>query len=385
MPIDPVELTRALVRCPSVTPAEAGALDTLEEALSTLGIAATRLTFGEDKPVQNLFATTGGEGTGAKGRHLAFNGHVDVVPPGDADAWRHDPFSATLEDGLIFGRGSADMKSGVACFIAALARILEEDGGIDGRVSLMITGDEEAEAVYGTKPLVAWADAQGHRFDGCLVGEPTSIERLGDNAKIGRRGSATAELHVFGKQGHTAYGHRAHNAAAAMVRVLGALTAEPVDAGTDHFQPTSLEITTIDVGNPASNVIPGKAFARFNMRYNDGQSVASLDHWIRERLDASGESYELSIGSTGDAFLTSEGPLSNAVRASVLAVTGIEPRFSTDGGTSDARFIKDYCPVVEFGLTGSSMHGIDEHVRVDEIEALTRIYADFIRRFLAGE
>lgn len=375
--VDPVELTRSLIRCPSVTPDAGAALDVVQEALTALGAECHRLRFEEPgkAAVDNLYAKLG-----TSGPHLAFAGHVDVVPPGAAAAWSVDPFGGELRDGMVWGRGAADMKSGVACFIAALA-------GTDsskGRVSLLITGDEEGEAVNGTVKILQWAAERGERFDACIVGEPTCPETLGDMAKIGRRGSANARLAVFGRQGHTAYPQRADNAAHRMVRMLAALTGEPLDAGSALFEPSTLQITTIDIGNPATNVVPATAEARFNIRYNDLHTTASLERWIRQRCDAVGGRYELGLRSSGDAFFTEPGPLSEMLSASVEAVTGRRPELSTSGGTSDARFIRAYCPVIEFGLVGATMHQADERVAVTDIRALTGIYREFLGRWRAA-
>ncbi len=376
--VDPVELTQALVRCPTVTPDAGSALDLLERTLRPLGFDCRRRSFEEPgrAAVENLAAKLGGGGP-----HLAFCGHVDVVPPGDLARWSVDPFAGEIQDGRLYGRGAADMKSGIAAFVAAASRLAPELGAKGCALTLLITGDEEGDAVNGTRKLLDWVAQAGERFDACLVGEPTCPERLGEMAKIGRRGSLTGELRVLGRQGHTAYPQRADNAAHRAVAMLAALLAEPIDEGTSWFQPSNLQVTSIDIGNPASNVVPGAARARFNIRYNDLQTAASLERWLRERLDRQGGGYELELSSSGDAFLTEPGPLSDLLAASVEEVTGVRPELSTSGGTSDARFVRRYCPVIEFGIVGSTMHQVDEHVAVADIEALARVYEVFLRRF----
>ena len=373
--IDPVELTRALVRCPSVTPDAAAALDVVEAALTPLGFACHRLRFETPgtAPVDNLFAKLG---RGAP--HLVLAGHVDVVPPGDPARWSVDPFAGEIRDGMLWGRGAADMKSGVACEVAAVARHLARHGLPEGAISFLVTGDEEAAAVNGTVKLLAWAAGRGERFDHCVLAEPTSVERLGDTAKIGRRGSLTGTLTVHGRQGHTAYPERADNAAHRIVAMLHALLAEPIDRGTAHFEPSDLQLTSIDIANPASNVVPGEARARFNIRYNDGQDRASLERWLRQRLDAAGGSYGLELETSGDAFVTEPGPLSELLAASVEEVTGRRPALATTGGTSDARFIRSHCPVIDFGLVGATMHQIDERVPLSDVEQAARVYERFL-------
>jgi succinyl-diaminopimelate desuccinylase len=380
--LDPVALTRALVRCPSVTPNAAAALDLVQQALEPLGFACKRLIFaGENSyPVDNLFAKLG-EGT----PHLAFAGHVDVVPTGDPARWTSDPFAGEIRDGRLYGRGAADMKSGVACFVAAVGRHLARHGApSDGAISLLITGDEEGEAINGTVKLLAWAAERGERFDACLVGEPTCPAQLGDTAKIGRRGSVTCQLVVRGRQGHTAYPQRADNAAHRLVAVLQALVTTPLDTGTEWFEPSNLQVTSIDIGNPAANVIPAEATARFNIRFNDLHTSASLERWLHERIAPLASDYALTVTGNAEAFLTEPGRLSEVLAESVEAETGRRPELSTTGGTSDARFVQRYCPVIEFGLVGTTMHQVDEHVAVADIEGLTRIYERFLQRFLAA-
>jgi succinyl-diaminopimelate desuccinylase len=380
--IDPVDLTRALIRRPSVTPRDEGALDVLQAALEPLGFTCHRLPFGEgDARVDNLYARLGD-----KAPNFCFAGHTDVVPVGDPKGWTVDPFGAALADGHVYGRGAADMKGAVAAFAAAVARFLADGGKPKGSISLLITGDEEGDAVNGTVRVLDWLKTQGETLDACLVGEPTNPKRLGDMIKIGRRGSLTAKLTVHGVQGHTAYPHLADNPVHRLVRMLDAVTRAPLDDGTAHFQPSNLQITSVDVGNPASNVIPSTATAAFNLRFNDTHTSRSLEAWLRRTFDeaAAGGRYDLAIKVSGEAFLTPPGPLSDLVARAVEAETGMRPELSTTGGTSDARFIKDHCPVAEFGLVGLTMHKADERSAVADIEALTRIYQAVLAGFFAG-
>jgi len=378
--IDAVTLAQDMIRCNSVTPADGGTLDVLQTALESLGFKCHRLTFGEDgtDDVQNLYARWG-----TQQPNLCFAGHTDVVPVGDKAAWTADPFGGQIEDGKLFGRGASDMKSAVAAFVAACSRRLAESEP-EGSLSLLITGDEEGPAINGTKKVLEWMKANGETIDACIVGEPTNPNRLGEMIKIGRRGSLTAEIVVQGTQGHVAYPHLADNPVGRLIKMLGALLAEPLDAGTDHFQQSNLEVTTIDVGNPATNVIPSEARARINIRFNNLQSSDGLTQWLTKTLDSIGGTYALDIHVTGEAFLTPPGSLSDLVAQSVKARLGVEPELSTTGGTSDARFIKDYAPVAEFGLIGSTMHKVDEHVAVADIVALSDIYEDIIDRYFAA-
>jgi succinyl-diaminopimelate desuccinylase len=380
--IDPLALTQALIRCPSVTPADAGALGLLERSLTPLGFTCHRLAFeeGGSPRVENLYARLG---TG--GRNFCFAGHTDVVPPGDKSRWRSDPFAGVVIEGELVGRGAADMKGAIACFVAGVARFLERRGpDFGGSISLLITGDEEGPAINGTKPVLEWLKARGERLDACIVGEPTNPERLGQMIKIGRRGSLTGRLRVLGVQGHSAYPHLADNPVHRLLGILGALIAEPMDQGSAHFQPSTLQITSIDVGNPASNVIPAEAHAVFNVRFNDLHSSASIARWLHAVCAGSGARYELEIQVSGESFLTPPGPLSDLVAAAVEGVTGLKPELSTTGGTSDARFIKDVCPVVEFGMAGSTMHKVDERVAVADLESLARIYEAVLDGYFAG-
>ncbi|MFQ5959098.1 MAG: succinyl-diaminopimelate desuccinylase [Alphaproteobacteria bacterium] len=380
--VDPVELTAALIRCPSVTPEDAGALGVLEAALEGLGFACHRLTFSEPgtADVDNLYARTG-----RKQPNFCFAGHTDVVPVGDEAAWSADPFGAELVDGVLYGRGAVDMKGAVACFVAAAARFLAvREGAFEGSISLLITGDEEGSAINGTRKVLAWMAENGERIDACVVGEPTNPARLGEMIKIGRRGSLTGRLTVHGTQGHVAYPHLADNPIPRLVRTLAALSGEPLDEGNEHFQPSNLEVTTIDVGNPASNVIPAAAAATFNIRFNDQHSSDSLAEWLRATCAAHAGTHELDVVVGGEAFLTPPGHLSDMLGDAVERVLGVRPVLGTTGGTSDARFIKDYCPVAEFGLVGQTMHKVDERVAAADLHALTDVYAGVLDAYFQG-
>lgn len=371
-----LDLAQALIRCPSVTPEDAGALGVVAGALAEAGFTVERPVFAEpghpDTP--NLFARIGREGP-----CLAFAGHTDVVPTGETAAWRHDPFGAVIEGGMLYGRGAADMKGGVACMMAAALAFVEKRGGaFPGSIAFLITGDEEGPAVNGTVKLLDWARARGERFDHCVLGEPTNPGTLGEMIKIGRRGSLTGKLTVLGRQGHVAYPHKAENPIPGLLRLTTALIAEPLDGGSAHFDASNLEFTTIDVGNAATNVIPATARAVFNIRFNDDWTADSLGAEIRRRLDkAAGNSvrYLLDLQpSNSPAFLTRPNAFVDLVSEAIRAETGLTPVLSTTGGTSDARFIKDVCPVIEFGLVGETMHQVDECVAVADIERLTAIY-----------
>ena len=379
-PVDPAALTAALIRCPSVTPVEGGALQLLEALLTGAGFACVRVDRGG---VANLFARWGVQGAN---RSFGFNGHTDVVPVGDAAAWTQDPFGAAVVDGWMYGRGATDMKSGVAAFAAAAVDFVQATPP-DGAVILTITGDEEGDAEDGTVALLDWMAANGERMTHCLVGEPTCPDRMGEMMKIGRRGSMTCWFTATGVQGHSAYPHRAKNPMSALVALLARLEAEPLDAGTDHFDASTLAITTIDCGNPATNVIPAKGAATVNIRFNDTHSGASLAEWLRGHADAvqaaTGVRIDCRIQISGESFLTPPGGFSALVRRAVQAETGVEPVYSTSGGTSDARFVKDHCPVVEFGLVGKTMHQVDERVEVAQIHALKAIYTCILRDYFA--
>lgn len=379
-PVDPVELTAKLIRCPSVTPAEGGAITLLEGLLAQAGFTCTRVDRGG---VANLYARWGKPGAN---RAFGFNGHTDVVPVGDAEAWSYDPFGAEIRDGYMYGRGACDMKSGVAAFVAAAVDFVR-DTPPDGAVIIAITGDEEGEGKDGTVAILDWMAFNGERMTHCLVGEPTCPHEMGDMMKIGRRGSLNCEITVEGVQGHSAYPHRAKNPLSAMVKLLGKLEAEPLDRGTQHFDPSTLAITTIDCGNPAGNVIPARATARVNIRFNDTHSGDTLSAWLRHEAEAvaeaTGTEIRLRIGVSGESFLTPPGDLSAMVAKAVQAETGRKPVASTSGGTSDARFIKDHCPVIEFGLVGKTMHQVNERVAVEQIDQLKAIYGRILRDYFA--
>ena len=388
LPVDPAENLAALIRCPSVTPAEGGALAALAAMLTPMDFKVERPTFSEDgtPDVENLYARRSGNGP-----HLLFAGHTDVVPVGDEATWKHPPFSAAIERGEMYGRGAVDMKGGIACFVAALARHIEKTGGPKGSVSLLITGDEEGPAINGTVKLLDWAAARGETWDAAIVGEPTNPDRLGDMIKIGRRGSLSGMVIVHGRQGHAAYPHLADNPVRGLLTLADALLNPVLDEGSRDFQPTNLEITSIDVGNPASNVIPAKASAIFNIRFNDNWDAETIQAEIHNRLDAASRRSKYRKGQRGPidyelswrdrpshVFLTHDDKLIETLSGSVAAITGRTPDLSTSGGTSDARFIKDYCPVVEFGLVGKTMHMVDERVALADLETLTGIYQRFI-------
>jgi len=375
--IDPVHLLQDLIHCPSVTPIEAGVLDVIVTALEPLGFTCTRLRFEGDGSyaVDNLFAT---RGTG--GKHLLFAGHTDVVPPGDGAAWRHLPFAAEIVDGVLYGRGAADMKSGIAAFVAAVSRITPT-----GTVSFAITNDEEAEAINGTEKLMAWAAAEGHRFDFAIVGEPSATARVGDSIKIRRRGSLNGQIRVTGVQGHVAYPDKAKNPLPVAAALIGSLSGK-LDDGTEHFPPSNLEFTSADVDNETTNVIPASVLLRFNVRYNDTWTPETLVAAIQEgidNLDAQGTTIDFRVaGRPSRSFLSPIGGGVETLIETVARQTGIPPELSTGGGTSDARFIAQYCPVVEFGLPGPSMHKVDECVAVADVEKLTALYTAFLSDFL---
>jgi succinyl-diaminopimelate desuccinylase len=380
-----LDLAQALIRCPSVTPQEGGALAYLAGVLEGAGFRVERPVFSEagTPDVENLYARVG---TG--GPCLLLAGHTDVVPPGDAAAWRHGPFSGEVSEGELYGRGAVDMKGGIACMTAAALAFLADAPDFTGSIAFLITGDEEGPAINGTVKLLAWARERGERFDHCILGEPTNPERLGDMIKIGRRGSLTGRLAVLGRQGHVAYPHLADNPVRGLLRLLDALMAEPLDGGTEHFDASNLEVTTVDVGNPATNVIPAEARAVFNIRFNDLWSPETLEAEIRRRLDgAAGNAvrYEAAFEPTNAvAFLTPPDAFTDFVAQAIRAETGIEPRLSTTGGTSDARFIKDHCPVVEFGLVGQTMHQVDERVPVADLDRLAGIYRRVLEAYFAA-
>jgi succinyl-diaminopimelate desuccinylase len=370
MALDPVHLAQDLIRCQSVTPVDAGALDRLQRALEELGFRCWRLPFSEEgtPDVDNLYARLGD-----RQPNFCFAGHTDVVLTGDPKGWSIDPFAAEIVDGVLYGRGASDMKSAIAAFVAAAERLVSRGSGF-GSISLLITGDEEGPSINGTKKVVDWLKARGETVDACLVGEPTNPKRLGEMMKIGRRGSLNGRLTVIGAQGHVAYPHLADNPVPRLLRMLTAITEHRLDGGNDWFQPSNLEVVTVDVGNNATNVIPARATAGFNIRFNDMHSGAGLSKWLRETFDGVGGDYELDIQISGESFITQPGPLSDLVGDAAKRVTGLDPDRSTTGGTSDARFIRHICPVVEFGMVGETMHKVDERARVDDIRALAEIY-----------
>jgi succinyl-diaminopimelate desuccinylase len=384
---DALSIARDLIRCPSVTPADAGALDVLENILKGAGFQVHRVTFGEPgtADVDNLFARIG-----TSAPHITFAGHTDVVPPGEESAWSHGAFSGDVEDGYLYGRGAVDMKGGIACSVAAVLQHLADHGGKPGRdgngsISFLITGDEEDISVNGTVKLLQWAAARGEKFDHCVLGEPSNVETLGDCIKIGRRGSQSGTLYVDGIQGHVAYPHRAANPVPDISRLIVALGDEPLDHGSAQFQASHLEFTSVDVGNPAGNVIPGQARAKFNIRFNDLHTQATLKELVEQRLaKAAGNRIRARIvwePSNSSVFVTKPGAFTDLAVAAIEEVTGRRPELSTSGGTSDARFISGYCPVIEFGLVGQTMHQIDERTPITDLEKLTQIYRGILQRY----
>ena len=384
---DAVSITRDLVRCPSVTPADAGALGVLENILKAAGFEVHRVTFGEPgtADIDNLYARIG---TAAP--HITFAGHTDVVPPGDEAAWSHGAFSGEVKDGYLYGRGAVDMKGGIACSVAAVLAYLRDHGGKPrgdghGSISFLITGDEEDVSVNGTIKLLQWAEARGEKFDHCVLGEPSNVEVLGDTIKVGRRGSQSGTLYVDGLQGHVAYPHRAANPVPDIARLIVAISDEPLDHGSAQFQASNLEFTSVDVGNTASNVIPATARAKFNIRYNDCHTRESLRALVEERLaKACGNRIRARIvwePSNSNVFVTTPGPFTDLAVAAIEEVTGRKPELSTSGGTSDARFIASYCPVIEFGLVGQTMHGVDECTPVADLVMLTAVYRRIIEKY----
>lgn len=379
MTLDPIRLAADLIRCPSVTPEEGGALQLLQTVLSAAGFACTRVDRGG---TPNLFARWGAKG----GKTFGFNGHTDVVPVGDTAAWSHDPFGGEIIDGVLWGRGATDMKSGVAAFVAAAVDFVRNTPP-EGALILTLTGDEEGPGKDGTVAILDWMAAEGEAMDVCLVGEPTCPDTLGEMMKIGRRGSMTFYLEAEGVQGHSAYPHRAKNPLHALVTLLGQMTAAPLDAGTAHFEPSTLQITTIDCGNPANNVIPARARATVNIRFNDAHTSASIAAWAQGLIAgvtaATGVTFTLRSEVSGESFLTPPGDFVALVANSVEAETGLRPTLSTSGGTSDARFVKNHCPVLEFGLVGKTMHQVDERVEVAQITRLKQIYSRILHDYFA--
>ena len=378
--IDPVALTAELVRCNSITPAEGGALVLLEKLLTDGGFTCTRV---DRRGIANLYARWGRQGAN---RTFGFNGHTDVVPLGNPDAWTVDPFGAEIKDGYLYGRGATDMKSGVAAFAAAAIDFVA-DTPPDGAVVLAITGDEEDIALDGTVALLDWMDANNEAMSVCLVGEPTCPDTIGDAIKIGRRGSLTAWFTMTGVQGHSAYPHRAKNPVHAMARLMDGLASHELDKGTEHFDQSTLAVVTMDTGNGTTNVIPGKCTSTVNVRFNDKHTGASLIAWMQEEAEKVAETFDLQIEMkvtiSGESFITPPGPLSDLISAAVIAETGRTPELSTSGGTSDARFVKAHCPVAEFGLVGKTMHQVDERVAVSDIVTLKAIYSGILRDYFA--
>ncbi len=383
---DPVALTQALIRCPSVTPEEGGALTLLQEILSAAGFTCHRMTFTEDgtPDVENIYARLGNDGP-----NLCFAGHTDVVSPGHLDAWTVPPFAAEIRNGALYGRGAVDMKGGVACFVAATMRYLDKCAGRPpGTLSLLITGDEEGPSINGTAKVLEWLKKKGERLDACLVGEPSNPDALGDEIKIGRRGSLNGHIVVHGRQGHAAYPLKADNPIPKLARIIDRLSAAALDSGTGSFEPSRLTVTVLSVPNTATNVIPGRAEAMFNIRYNDSWTRPRLEHHVRGICETAAAemnaSFDLAFSGTGDVFLIEPGPLVETMVAAVAAHTRRTPALTTGGGTSDARFIKDHCPVIEFGLVNKTIHQVDEHVAIDDLETLTRIYQSFIEGYFAA-
>ena len=391
---NPADILASLIRCPSVTPKEGGALSALETMLKPLGFTIERPVFSEEgcADIENLYARLSGNGP-----HLMFAGHTDVVPVGDEAAWTHGPFSADIAKGEMYGRGAVDMKGGIACFLAALARHIDKHGNPKGSVSFVITGDEEGPAINGTVKLLDWAASKGEKWDASLVGEPTNPDAIGDMIKIGRRGSVSGTVIVYGIQGHAAYPHLTENPVRGMMTLLDALIYPAYDKGTKDFQPSNMEVTSVDVGNPATNVIPGRATASFNIRFNDTWSAETLQAEIHNRLDKAASKKKYRAGkktpvdyelvwreNPSHVFLTHDEKLISSLSSSVEKVTGKRPQLSTTGGTSDARFIKNYCPVVEFGRVGKTMHMVDERVALTDLETLTQVYEHFIADWFAA-
>ena len=379
MPSYAVQLAQRLVRCPSVTPVDGGALDVLQDEFTKLGFDCTRLPFGVgEKRIDNLFAR---RGTG--GPHFAFAGHTDVVPVGDAAQWQHDPFGGMLIDGKLYGRGAADMKGGIAAFVAAVSAL---DGADDtGSISFIITGDEEGDADFGTVKMVEWLQANDQVPDACVVGEPTNLSRLGDVIKNGRRGSLSCQLRVDGVQGHVAYPHLANNPITRLIAMLAPVNGTALDGGNDYFDPSTANVTSIDTGNDAGNVIPASVSANFNIRFNTEHKSDDLIGWLEEHFNCVGGEWTAAWRASAQPFVTPVGSFTALMQTAIESVTGQKPALSTNGGTSDARFITNICPVAEFGLVGQTMHQVDEHVDAADIDQLTKIYHEMLVRFFKGD
>ncbi len=377
--LDPIRITQDLIRCPSVTPQDAGAITFLESELKKLGFTCQKKIFSEDgtEDIVNLYARFGN-----KSPNLCFAGHTDVVPAGDRAAWQVDPFAGKIIDDVLIGRGTVDMKGAIGCWLAAASQFISERKEFPGSLSLLITGDEESVAINGTKKMLKHIYEQGEKIDFCIVGEPSNPEKLGEMVKIGRRGSMNFSLKISGIQGHSAYPHLAENPVTHIVKILHMLVSTEFDKGTDFFQPTNLQVTSIDVDNPVANIIPASATARFNIRFNNLHKSEDIINFIRKICLSVTEKFTLEYQGCGEAFLTKPGELSNVVSSAVEEITGMKPELSTTGGTSDARFIKDYCQVVEFGLMNKTAHKVDEHVKVSDILKLTDIYKRIMEIFL---
>lgn len=377
-----LEYAQALIRCPSVTPEEGGALTYLQSVLENAGFTCERLVFSDKNTpdVDNLFARIG---DGAP--HLCFAGHTDVVPVGNEDDWSHPPFAADVVEGWLYGRGAADMKGDIACFLRAALDYLDTDGPLSGSISFLITGDEEGPSINGTRKVLEWMAASGHTPDHCIVGEPSCSGKVGDTVRIGRRGSLSGRVTVSGVQGHTAYPEKANNPVPGMLAVLNAFMAEPLDDGTPHFSPSDMQIATIDTGNPATNVIPARLRASFNIRFNANHTAESLMEILRNKaesaLEGTGLKHQIDFLPASPCFITEPGPLVDVMVASVKERTGLSPELSTGGGTSDARFVKDYCPVIEFGLVNETIHQVDERVETEDLEILSGVYREFLQRY----
>ncbi len=375
--LDPVLLAQELIRCPSITPQDAGVMDVLTKHLKSLGFVCHRMTFKDapGEPTENLYARLG-----TAQPNLCFAGHVDVVPPGDMSRWSVDPFAAAIKDGFLIGRGAEDMKGAIGAFVAAVSEYVKTS--FAGSISLLISGDEEGVAVNGTRKMLPWLKEKGEIIDACIVGEPTNPTTLGQMAKIGRRGSAYGKLTIIGKQGHAAYPDLADNPVTSLIEILHRFNTTPIDEGSEFFPSSNLQVTSVDVGNPAGNVIPAEAQANFNIRFSDRHSVKTIEGWVRAQIQKTKAKYDLQWRVSGEAFITPPGKLSGLIQEAAKKVTGLTPELSTTGGTSDARFIKDICPVVEFGTTGTTAHAVDEKVRVEDIINLKEIYLHVLRGFL---
>ncbi len=385
-PTDPVPLLQDLIRCKSVTPAEGGALTYLENVLSTHGFVCQRLIFREagTPDVENLFARFG-----SGSPHLCFAGHTDVVPEGIVESWTHPPFAADISNGFIYGRGATDMKGSVAAFVGAAIDFIRSAGKFRGSISFLITGDEEGPAINGTVKVLQWMQQNGHVPDHCIVGEPSCLDRLGDTIKIGRRGSLSFAVTVEGRQGHAAYPHKADNPVPKLARFIDRIAAAKLDDGDDHFDPSTLAVTTFDVGNPAGNVIPSRASAKFNIRFSPEHSFDSLKDWVAAQVETirveMGGTWSISSTEGADAFITEPGAFVGLVQDAVERETGVLPKLSTSGGTSDARFVKDYCPVLEFGPTNATIHQTDERIGIDELRATQSVYSRILEAYFSAE